>query len=631
MQRRLTAAALLLLLAACDDGPAGPGAAPTPDPTPAAPDSGGSRTDLLPLSLFDVEMRVTGTPRPGQPVNVEVRVRSALPSRDAEITVRVPELDALRASGNGREFRMLRAEGASPRPAAAWKQPLSARQDVVHQTSVTFPQPGYYQVQVSATGTPDVAANRDVQTVTHNHVWVLVDEGGGRITPTFEPERLPEGAAPQPGPVRFREGGAPLGRLDTGTRSGTQMRANVNTSCMILGIFYCDAYLYVNYYDQDSGVYRPLAGATVTTEYWDRDPYTGQSIFVDERTQETDAQGRYHVDCTLYSYYTDQVVLTGSARLSNDAVTVQRNGSGTHAVSFNHGRLYDLCEYAAHGYESFWDVQVSRNQGRVFDNLVHTVSNSRSLTGYSRGHLTVRVNDTGSTSAYDSYYDNMVVEGTAIWGDFGRYAVAHEYGHALHEAELGGMDPYFCPGPYAYNTISSGPCAYHEGFADFHAALTIGMRMSSTSSAYSQYQAETGWRYFTGGASTSARVAAFLLDLADNAASPDNLAGDDDAAAYGAAYVATAYKNCLITWTEDITLGNTDNVVQVFVARPENLLDLVHCLEGQPSPNGRLSRQSSDLEEKPIIVRPTSVTPMTSATGWSRSTVQAIWAANITN
>lgn len=631
MRQKLTAAALVLLLAACDRGLVDPATAPDPqDPATA----GQAEKDLQALPLFDLDLRVAGNASPGTPVNIEVRVKAALPASDTKITVNLPELAAMETSGRGREFRVPRAMSAAVsvapgRPAASWTPSLAARQEQVYRTSVVFPEPGYYQVHVAATGTPDEGSPRDIQNVSHRHVWVLVDERGGRITDSFDPTLLPAGAVRAPGPVRFRSG-APLGRLEAGGKGGASRGIAANSSsCMVNGIFYCDAYLYVFYYDQDASVYRPVVGATVTTTYNDRDQYTGDPIFVDERMQVTDSLGRYHVDCTLYSYYTDQVVLTGYVETANPHVAVyQGNASSPYGITFNHGRVYDVCEYAAHGYENTWDLFLNRDMARVYDNLVYSVNNSRSLMGYTRGYIGARVYTTGTGAWYESTPDRIKMQYNTIWGNYGRFVAAHEYGHALHNNALGGIGTNTCPDPHYLDSASNTRCAYTEGFADFHAALTIGMRMTTWASDYSLQSAESSWKNFLGGTATEGRVAAFFLDLADNASTPDNVSGDDDSAAYGAGYVGKGIKDCYITWTEDTTGGNADGIVQGNIQRAYDVLDLVHCFEGQITTNGRQSMNSLDSQGNIITLKPTSATSITNATGWSRSTVQSIWTAN---
>ncbi|HVH13310.1 MAG TPA: hypothetical protein VM759_09675, partial [Longimicrobium sp.] len=84
MQRKLTAAAFILLLAACDRGLVDPAAAPDPqDPATA----GQAEKDLQARPLFDLDLRVAGDVRPGTPVNIEVRVKAAVPASDTRIAV----------------------------------------------------------------------------------------------------------------------------------------------------------------------------------------------------------------------------------------------------------------------------------------------------------------------------------------------------------------------------------------------------------------------------------------------------------------------------------------------------------------------------------------------------------------
>lgn len=634
MSRKLVAAAGLALLAACQDGPVDPSLAPGSGGPSAAGEAAAPQGDARVLPLFNVDLRLTGSTRPGTPVGIEVRVEAALPARDAEIIVRVPELSALQKHGRGREFRLPTADAPAP-AAAAWRAGLAAHAPRSYRTSVVFPAPGYYQVHVSVQGTPAAPADRDVQPVSHRQLWVWVDKTGGRITESFDTSLFPAGAVKTPGPLRFLADLAPTGPPARGRGTAEEGGVTAQNTCMINGIFFCDAYLYAMYYDQDAGYYRGLPNAMVTTEYWDRDPYTGQGIFVDSRLAQTDAQGRYHIDCTLWSYYTDQVVVLGSVETTTGDVTVERGSSGTaYGVTFNHGRVADVCEHAAHGYEGLWDVNLAGNQARVFDNMTYSIANSRLLMGYTRGHVKARVYDTGDEGYYNRSSDFIRMDYQTIWGNYGRAVAAHEYGHALHEKGLAGNRGGGCPDPHFLRVASNLSCAFSEGFANFHSAMTIGMRMNAAVWNYGEWSlqaAETNWKSASGGATTESKVGAFFLDLADGAGSPDNVAGDDDAAAYGAGYVGKAIRECTVTWREDTSQLNQDGMVQQFTQRANDLLDLVHCFEGQISPSGRLSIASLDSQGNIITLNAVSATALTQASGWSRASVQAIWSANIAN
>lgn len=243
--------------------------------------------------------------------------------------------------------------------------------------------------------------------------------------------------------------------------------------------------------------------------------------------------------------------------------------------------------------------------------------------------------DTGTGADYSSGPDDIQMYYNAIWGNYGRFTAAHEYGHALHEKGLGGnVVPDECPPQHFLRSAHNPRCAYSEGFADFHAALTLGMNMMTTIPGYMEYSlqaAETNWKDPSGGAATESKVGAFFLDLADGAGSADNVPGDDDPAVYGGAYVGRAVATCWITWREDTSQLNEDEVVQQITQRAEDLLDLIHCLKAQITSTGRQTRGSLDSQGNVITLQAVSATAITQASGWSLSSVETIWNANIAN
>ena len=98
-----------------------------------------------------------------------------------------------------------------------------------------------------------------------------------------------------------------------------------------------------------------------------------------------------------------------------------------------------------------------------------------------RSKITIWVNYSDSEGClYTSAPDRIELRNTAlqdcIWGPYGYWVVAHEYGHALHEEKGGGLPAVsnLCSlhFPGADTDLS---CAYIEGFADYHGTVTYDM------------------------------------------------------------------------------------------------------------------------------------------------------------
>ncbi len=130
------------------------------------------------------------------------------------------------------------------------------------------------------------------------------------------------------------------------------------------------------------------------------------------------------------------------------------------------------------------DLHVPGAEARTWINAQAAIEKSRSLFP-ARTAVTVLVNPSRSLGGgvngcwYLVSADAItVVDGRSgrlgcLWGRWGSFVFAHEYGHALHHQSLGGLHPIDadCAVHYAY-TEESMVCAYQEGWADYHALRT---------------------------------------------------------------------------------------------------------------------------------------------------------------
>ncbi|MCY3700900.1 MAG: PKD domain-containing protein [Gemmatimonadetes bacterium] len=131
------------------------------------------------------------------------------------------------------------------------------------------------------------------------------------------------------------------------------------------------------------------------------------------------------------------------------------------------------------------DVHVPGAEAKTWINAQSAIEKSRSLFP-ARTAVTVLVNP--SYSIYPGwangcwYLDNAdvisILDGRdgrhgCLWGRWGSFVFAHEYGHALHHQSLGGLYRLDndCAVHHGY-TEESMVCAYQEGWADYHALRT---------------------------------------------------------------------------------------------------------------------------------------------------------------
>jgi len=235
----------------------------------------------------------------------------------------------------------------------------------------------------------------------------------------------------------------------------------------------------------------------------------------------------------------------------------------------------------------------------------------------------VNVSGTASNSYYDPNSDQVTIQTSSVWGEWGVFTLAHEYGHAAHQRALNVIFGYGAcaeSGHYIDGSYNLG-CAYTEGFADFHGVYT--RRDALTNTFASDYNIEHNVFYSSGdGSIVEGAVAAFLYDLVDGPGDPDGAAnesdGDDDAVQYPGTYVATLMRTCNITYD---FFG--------FHVRSENGIDdLSYCLERQVDP---AVKNSSAY----FVTRPSSNEAVSASEGateppsWSQSAIRTLWTHNL--
>jgi hypothetical protein len=363
----------------------------------------------------------------------------------------------------------------------------------------------------------------------------------------------------------------------------------------------CDVY-HVTYWNADAnggaGAYEVLQGATYNLNI--TDDQTGQII---NNQGGSIGQDGEVVICTWQGVgYNGSITLTS---LDGNSVTP------TDAAYFGGGDTQQ--------YSGYYELVATGNASRVFMNLIPTTSGSQSLLGYARPPIFVNV---GGSSTYYSQSEDRIHIGTSdIWGEWGIFAVAHEYGHAAHQRALGGIQGFGdCPGSghYIDGSYNLG-CAWTEGFADFHGAYT--RRDALTMGTGSDYSIERNLYYSSGdGSIIEGAVAAFLYDLVDGPNDPDGSANqsdgvDDDSVQYSGNYLANLMRTC--------------NVVFYSPNRGENGIDdLVYCLERQVDPAVRNS--SVYFPTRPEFWKATSESEgAAEPPTWSQTAIRALWTHNL--
>jgi hypothetical protein len=275
----------------------------------------------------------------------------------------------------------------------------------------------------------------------------------------------------------------------------------------------------------------------------------------------------------------------------------------------------------------------SSSASRVFVNLSATTSASQAFLGYSRADIGVTITSTGTSSYYDPNQDQINLLTSGIWGEWGIFTLAHEYGHAVQEKALGGIAALGqCPASgHSIDGAYTLGCAYTEGFADFHGVYA--RRDVLTHAFVSDYLIEQdtyypGYTYdasgnrtgtSTDGSIIEGAVAAFFYDLVDGPSDPDSYTnqsdGDDDAVQYPGQYLADIVRTCSVTFG-------------IRSRRANGVDDLAYCFERTVDPAVRNSTtyfptRSSD--SKATLETEGATEPA----NWSQAAIRTLWTHNL--
>lgn len=580
--------ALLITLTACtDDLPTRTDDAATISRAaePAARGIGSTEVrDIVSVPAFDLALSVSGDLTPGSAVRVEAVAGPNLPAPNAELALYLPELAIAQRTGPA-DFRV--PQGV-PLPSQARRAlslaegqvgSLSSRHVVLH--------PGYYRAHAVAldTVTPELefveaAAGSFVQTEAHREVWLLVREGGGEVTEAFERDLIPEGMRPQPGP--FRPSGVEPG-LPGLTRSPDSEEDRRETRVASLGHRVLNflrstlravgarptsvpgaapaassaPYEYQVVYFDDNSVMRPLPGALVEITHYPE--FNGSLTDYENDTIETeavtDSEGRFQVDCfTTYNNY------TASVRVSDKFnILVQPTSVGS-----DNGN-YDDC---SNGTNLERQIISDSKPSHVYVNMKATMDSSRSLLGRSRGLLQVELDPNADNSFYSRSDDQVTIKSSDVdghvFGSFGLFVAAHEYGHAVHEKALGGINDTSNCSEHEVPEPSSLSCALSEGFADYHAVATAGpdasWHFAISRRAFTKVEEYDGSQSYDP-AEIEGAFAAFLFDVTDPAFNEEQSGSAHDSIAYPGNYVAGIIESCQ---ADGAPASGTDHSVHCF-------------------------------------------------------------------
>ena len=359
-------------------------------------------------------------------------------------------------------------------------------------------------------------------------------------------------------------------------------------------------------FDPIEGMIKPISGIKVRVK--EENEYSGDEECY---TEITDENGAIRFGCDPYGYESYEATL----RASGGGATVL-NGGGNPVVA--RGRTYeaacgDTDEARASAAQYFVWQEMRRIRGR----------SENFYGGLSRGSITVKLDGDRDRAVYTSD-DEIILDQdtyeTSNLSDYDVQTMAHEYGHAYHEKAIGGYAvDGSCPDDHYLSGAHDLDCAFQEGYAQFHAAVTVAdtnsfveriERVPDNPSYAQVYPAERGEGESTDGSIIEGTVAAFLFDLTD----PKDESHDD--LNFPGRYVADVIGSC----------GGQANGGGFFEA---NGVDhLIACFQLKSPPYGQkydgtnyyFGTRSYSLRADGYVTEDAD-----EPSGWNRSDINKIW------
>ncbi|MCU0649792.1 MAG: hypothetical protein MUF00_17515 [Gemmatimonadaceae bacterium] len=572
-------AAAFLATGCTDVDPSGPSGAMLPASLRAVPVDDDT-SDVASQARFVVKIDVRGTLRPGAPVRVRVTYTGVVPTREMTASVSMPEVEIARLNG----WRAGVAPVArSLSRLAEVVRPIDVGEHVVLEHEVTIQRAGYYRVAATARAAGNEAPIgpagllRDAE---YREVWLLIDERGGRITPTFEPALLGDSVHAQPGVLRPR--GTRAAHAGADGNDTSERRAVIEAPIRQLV-----------YYDRERNGLEPAPDVTLQWVYVDAWGNLQGSASV-----RTDANGVYRGPCVLAGFVTASVTWS----MSDDDVEMINSG----------GWAESDCD------QTFRQVQISPEPVWVWITLRQFVPFSRSLLGVSRPRIRVGFESGGNGGAfYRPSEDRIKMGDSTVFFGYGRFVTAHEYGHAIHERALNGnWAAGGCPSPHNLNGYYSLQCALSEGFANFLGAASQNVYDARPFYGYIVRRQQFGsWLYEPGRNATiqEAAVGAMLYDFADSPGGDDG-ADEPWDTVEGGTQVAATMRQCGLRLPSGQVVG------------PRGADDFVFCAERVITP----SIQSQFFPTRPVTTRAQQLVRNAPAfPWWPSSGIRTVWRHNL--
>lgn len=547
---RIALAAIVVAAAACTDDPVAPKVEHTDEPAPAIMAAQQQPVDDVTdhfRARLDIEFEVDGELSPGTPITVHIEGTAVEDITSAEVSVALPTFHIIE---NGVD------PGGKAPAVKSWTVGKLERGQMWKQSVQIDPikEKGYYQITVAVTAIGEDKIPHVFDEVLHQR-WMFVVDGGGFLTRVFDKDVFPDRIVPQPGPFEAKITGT------AGDVNGDEVAARMAGSSSTIRIYAWTQNRYGNAI--------AMEGAEIRAEYIER----GQWVTTIVRT--VPSNGWVTLPCPGYA---EQHI---SGRIKNPT-TAEINGG--HQLAYFQVR-YSSCS----GVKS---VEGSKHLYLPWSYLDDSIWRIEDHFGYDRSRVTFvyedfdEDDDDPPSTVYKKSKDKIIYRNyyEIPW------VSAHEFAHALHHEELGGIwDTSNC-NPHYVEEASSYTCALSEGFADY--AANVG---SPDNRPWGSWE-DAYWPapYHRGNGEVEGNVAALFHDLIDD----ENESGDETE--LDPNDVATVFRTC----------RNSRG-------RINDVADFVWCLE---------NRVDSDVHEirfpgLSVPSSPSSVRP----SGWDADDIRSTW------
>lgn len=348
---------------------------------------------------------------------------------------------------------------------------------------------------------------------------------------------------------------------------------------------------YLIYFNYDIGAYAPVVGATVQWYIYDYYNNVVASYY-----GVTGADGGYPGPCVNYPnwYYANTMYW-----LENADVRVVSGGSSL---------IVSDCD------TSTPSDYASTPHAWLFARYNEFIPFSRNLLNVSRALIPIAYDPNLNGAQYTSSNDQITFGPSTLYYQYGRFTVAHEYGHAIHEKALSGNAASGqCPVPHYLNGRYNLACALSEGFGDFVGATS--QNVYDVGDYYLFIVDYTNHAWFSPGTDESiqeAAVAALFYDLTDSPGG-DGGASEPWDQTLGERVSATI-RDCRI------------RLPNAFVTRIRGVDDFVYCAERTID----ASVKASYFQTRTSASRAQSITANASSSPyWPQSGVRAVWRMNL--